>query len=46
MTVAMMMDNPAGSQELYAALRAEMRSTDRWAEPCTSPDRAPTAAGV
>ena len=25
MTVAMMMDNPAGSQELYAALRAELQ---------------------
>ena len=25
MRVAMMMDNPAGSQELYAALRAELR---------------------
>ena len=25
MTVAMMVDNPAGSEELYAALRAEMR---------------------
>jgi hypothetical protein len=25
MTVAMMMDNPAGSQELYEALRAELQ---------------------
>jgi hypothetical protein len=25
MTVAMMVDNPAGSQELYEALRAELR---------------------
>lgn len=43
MTVAMLMDNPAGSEKLYHALRAELHFDGPLAGRCTSPARAPTA---